>query len=31
MDAINRKMQKSKLDWKSDAFIVDDVDMEINS
>jgi hypothetical protein len=26
MDAINQKMQKSKLDWKSNAFILDDVD-----
>jgi len=25
MDAINRTMQESKLDWKSNAFIVDDV------
>ncbi len=31
MDAINRKMQESKLDWKSNAFIVDDVKVEINS
>jgi hypothetical protein len=26
MDAINQKMQESKLDWKSNAFILDDVD-----
>jgi hypothetical protein len=26
MDAINWKMQGSKLDWKLNAFIVDDVD-----
>jgi hypothetical protein len=31
MDAINRKMQESKPDWKSNAFIVDDVDAKINS
>jgi len=31
MDAINQKMQKSKLDWKSATFIVDDVDVKINS
>jgi hypothetical protein len=31
MDAINRKMQKSKPNWKSNAFIVDDVNVEINS
>jgi hypothetical protein len=31
MDAINQKMQKSKLDWKSTTFIVDDVDVKINS
>jgi hypothetical protein len=31
MDAINRKMQESKLDWKSNDFIVDDVNVEINS
>ncbi len=26
MDAINQKMQESKLAWKSNAFILDDVD-----
>jgi len=31
MDVINRKMQESKLDWKLNAFIIDDVDLEINS
>jgi hypothetical protein len=31
MDAINQNMQESKLDWKSNAFIFDDVDVEINS
>ncbi len=31
MDAINRKMQESKLNWKSNAFIVDDVNVKINS
>jgi hypothetical protein len=31
MDAINRKMQESKPYWKSNAFIVDDVDAKINS
>jgi hypothetical protein len=31
MDVINQIMQKSKLDWKPNAFIVDDVDAEINS
>jgi hypothetical protein len=31
MDAINCKMQKSKQDWKLNAFIIDDVDVEINS
>jgi hypothetical protein len=31
IDAINRTMQESKPDWKSNAFIVDDVDAEINS
>jgi hypothetical protein len=31
MDAINQNMQESKLAWKSNAFILDDVDVEINS
>jgi hypothetical protein len=31
MDAINQKMQESKLDWKSNVFIVVDVDVEIDS
>jgi hypothetical protein len=31
MDAINQNTQESKLDWKSNAFILDDVDVEINS
>jgi hypothetical protein len=31
MDAINQNMQESKLDWKSNAFILDDVHVEINS
>ncbi len=31
MDAINRKMQEFKLDWKSNDFIIDDVNVEINS
>jgi hypothetical protein len=31
MDGIIWKMQKSKLNWKLNAFIVDDVDAEINS
>jgi hypothetical protein len=31
MDAINRNMQEWKLDWKSNAFILDDVHVEINS
>jgi hypothetical protein len=31
MDVINRKMQESKLDWKSNAFIIDDVNVEFNS
>ncbi len=31
MDAINQKMQESKPDWKPNAFIVDDVHVEINS
>jgi hypothetical protein len=31
MDVINRKMQESKLNWKPNAFIIDDVDVEINS
>ncbi len=31
MDVMNQKMQQSKLDWKPNAFIVDDVDAKINS
>jgi hypothetical protein len=31
MNVINQKMQESKLDWKLNAFIVDDADVEINS
>ncbi len=31
MDVINQKMQKSKPNWKPNAFIVDDVNTEINS
>jgi len=31
MDVINRKIQESKLDWKPNAFIVDDANVEINS
>jgi hypothetical protein len=31
MDAINRKMEESKGNWKLNSFIVDDVDVEINS
>jgi hypothetical protein len=31
MDGINQKMQESKRDWKLNAFIVDDVDVEMNS
>ncbi len=31
MDAINQKMQESKPDRKSNAFIIDDVNVEINS
>ncbi len=31
MDVINQKMQESKLNWRSNVFIVDDVDVEINS
>jgi hypothetical protein len=31
MDVINQKMQGSKLNWKPNAFIVDDVDAKINS
>jgi len=31
MDVINQKMQELKLDWKSNAFIIDDANVEINS
>jgi hypothetical protein len=31
MDAINQKMQQSKPNWKPNAFIVDDANVEINS
>jgi hypothetical protein len=31
MDVINEKMQKSKLDWKPNAFIVIDANVKINS
>jgi hypothetical protein len=31
MDAINWKMQESKPNWNPNAFIVDDVDAEVNS
>jgi hypothetical protein len=31
MDIMNQKMQQSKPDWKTNAFIVDDVDAKINS
>ncbi len=31
MDAIKGKMQQSKLDWKPNTFIVDDVKVEINN
>jgi hypothetical protein len=31
MDVINKNMQESKPDWKPNAFIVDDIDVEINS
>jgi hypothetical protein len=31
MDAMNRKMEESKSDWKPNDFIDDAVDVEINS
>jgi hypothetical protein len=31
MDGINRKMQESKPNWKPNAFIINDVNAEINS
>ncbi len=31
MDVINQKIQESKLGWKSNVLIVDDVDAKINS
>jgi hypothetical protein len=31
MDVINQKMRESKPDWKPNAFIIDDVDVENNS
>jgi hypothetical protein len=31
MDVINQMMQESKLDWKPNAFIVDDANVEINN
>jgi hypothetical protein len=31
MDVINQKMQKLKPNWKLNAFIIDDVDVKINS
>jgi hypothetical protein len=31
MDVINQKTQELKLDWKPNAFIVDDANVEINN
>jgi hypothetical protein len=31
MDVINQMMQKSKLDWKPNAFIIDDAYAKINN